>query len=179
MAKGIVIGGLNSGGSNIKSKQSGTVGITDLSQIDVAISPIDLSKSIVRVFFAGTGQITQLNYMMITVDFLTNSSIRIKRGASLGSYVQPIYWEVIEFNNVKSLQRGSLVMTTASQNVTCSPVDVSKSMLFYHQWSTSTDGLAKNVRLGNYLTSPTNILFEGYAPQTFAPNVDWQLIEFN
>jgi hypothetical protein len=49
MAKGVVFGGLNGGGgSNIKSIQKGLVSKNSVTQsLNVAINPVDLSKSIV------------------------------------------------------------------------------------------------------------------------------------
>ena len=170
---------LGIGGSNIKSKQSGTVDIAGLTTKDITISAVDLSKSIVRVVFGGNAQAGMLNSVLVSAWFINSTTIRVYRYTSSSDTTQPIYWEVVEFNNVKSKQTGELICAAPTTDITISPVNLSKTMLFYYLWSQSTGYFINNARLGGYLTSQTNLQFSGYAPQNNYIVADWQLLEFN
>jgi len=94
--------------------------------------------------------------------------------ASLSSYRTPI----------KSIQRGSssLSFGTASQTVTITSVDTSKSVLIMTGKSTPNSGgsplTAKTLFTGGTLTNSTTLTFKQGAATGMAIVFEWQVIEY-
>lgn len=173
MAKGVVFGGLNSGGGSIiKNAQHGltTLGINDIVKY-VDISPVDMSKAVVMVSANGTINENIAN-TEIKGQIYNPTQIQLRRGD--GSYATKARWQVIEFENVKSLQRGDTASNAADTTVTINPVELTKSILFvscygsiyagrtYQSW-----GLTANDKITLSLQSLDQIYFH------------WQVVEFN
>lgn len=181
MAKGIVVGGLNSGGSNIKSIQRGTASmISGAINIDVPISSVDLNKAIVLVTFRSLSEDSNNNFLYyfgVKAKLTTSTNLNLKRYQ--GPYQSlEISWTVVEFNNVKSIQRGSLtsIYTSKSDVVTISPVDMSKSLLFFSYTEETGNNGIYYAYVEGVLTNPTTITF---TKQGMAKTYEWQVIEFN
>jgi hypothetical protein len=159
-------------GSNIKSIQRGRYENTSaLVTIDIPVSTIDMSSSIVllsvrtsdgrQAYGAITGVITSLN------------NIRLQVG--IGSS-QIIYWTLIEFNNVKSIQRGSFTYSANATNnpstITINSVNTNKSFVIAtHRGSNITyaHDVACDLLNSTTLTVDANL----------AGTLEWQAIEFN
>lgn len=175
-AQGIDLG--LGGGSNIKSIQRGSTNVVG-SSVNVTISAIDITKAIARVQFSGTGGNSNGYEQNVTIKIVNSTTIQITPSVS-SSVTKTVHWEVIELNNVKSLQQGmaSVSTTAVSTTVSISSVDLSKSMIFY---SFSTDAGAagsQTMVLDVSFTNSTTITisYGGYG----APGrVAWQVIEFN
>lgn len=178
MGRARLTGQSGGGGSNIKSIQRGLYDMVSATQVTINIFPIDTNASIVRITFNGTGKVIFLSRVLMSCKILNSTQIELKRDSSNIYSAQPIYWEVIEFNNVKSIQNGSVAMDVNSKNIAINTVELSKSMMFYNIWSTSLNSDSENTRLGGYLLNNTVIKFEGYAPQSYGISVNWQVIEF-
>lgn len=167
------------GGSNIKSRQSGVATIVSGDYIlDIDISPVDMSKSIVRVCsyapILKTGPGANPGANLPLIKFNSATSINIATNNYTAQDI-PVAWEVIEFNNVKSKQSGRSSTSIDGQKITISAVDISKSMLFVSYVTNLADFRGFIVKYLLYDT--TNIQFcfvDGYAV-----TAEWQVIEFN
>lgn len=125
--------------SSIKSRQSGTS--TYLTQNNtIPISPVDLKRSIVRISYTISAAASAVEFFLMA-RFTSNSQISIECDSTTNnSATKVVTWEVIEFNNVKSLQSGQVVNTgtgginTATAPI--SPVNTAKCSLFFSLRST-------------------------------------------
>ncbi len=173
--RGIVKGGLNDGGSNIKSIQRGTITLSGTST-NVTISPIDISKSIVLISIEGANID---NAFRVLVSGRLTSSTNLLLTVGNIDYPPTVSWQVIEFNNVKSLQRGYTSINSDIQTVTISSVNTSKSFLVTSKDATLFDTANFGLWFSSAaLTNSTTITFS----QLFSNkpgNVAWEVIEFN
>lgn len=163
--------------SNIKSRQSGTVGLSASTQT-VTIAAVDLTKAIVRIsvqtpwnsypdasYYATSGVLTNATTLTIAVYGGSGDSLNA-------------VWEVIEFNGVKSLQSGSWAISASSQALTISSVNTSKSMIFYSFAASANVGsnYIASILTTLVLTSSTSLTF---SQQNATPYiVKWYLVEF-
>lgn len=168
--------GIGGGGSNIKSVQRGSVVMTTATK-DIPISAVDMNNAIVLLNFASKlgggsvvkplcqkGQLTSSTNLQITAtDYSSNVTV---------------YWQVVEFNNVKSVQRGILAMQNVNKDVTISSINVDKSLI-YATNDTSIASSDMNYALsGGYaILNSTTLRF--YSPfDSSTKNIAWQVIEF-
>ncbi len=175
MAKGIVNGGLNGGGgSNIKSIQRGSHVLYNVIGQTITIGEVDLTKSIVKItVHADTISYAGPVNRAVKAKLISSTGLNfsVNSAAPVNTYIE---WEVIEFNNVKSIQKGDVALSAnALKSVTVSPIETSKSVLFISHTSSTTDGVGYLV--SGKVTSPTNIDLRCMS----VSNVYWQLIEFN
>lgn len=167
-----------SGGSNIKSTQRGVASYTGRTILDITISSVDLTKSIVKV-----SQIHGFDTaakVMIKAELTSPTNLQLTTvTADGGASTITIDWEVIEFNNVKSLQRGSVSSSTTSETVvTISAIDPNKSIIFFsykHTNAVSTDVSQTFLSAGRIINSTSIGLWNKKAGADF----HWQVIEFN
>jgi len=163
--------------SPIKSIQRGTFSFHDVASASISISSVDRNSAIVRISYKGGGAPSR----SAVGAFLHSTSIIINiNSASSLPYPNPkdVYWEVIEFNDVKSVQTGQVTLVgTNTSNV--STVNTSKSMLFCSHWtnSSSADTGLDIAHFVQNVLSPTQVYFENRGTQ--ATFVKWQLVEFN
>lgn len=163
------------GGSNIKSIQSGTAAPTATSQT-ITISAIDMTKSIVKMTSnAGTG--SNLSALMPKIVITNSTTLTITFQSTPPTTY--LYWEVIEFNNVKSLQSGvTAIAASTSPNITISSINLSKSTLFF----SADDGVTANTNyieaaiMGKLLDTTTLNFSQS---SSVARNAAWYVIEFN
>ena len=165
-----------SGGSNIKSIQRGEVIIgVGSNPSNITISSVDLTKSIVKVTYEtidGGANTPATLYPMAKLTTSTNLYIQ----KNTDSNQIRVYWEVVEFKNVKSLQSGEVTISTNPTNVTISSVNMSKSILFTSFKSASTS-TASEFYVGAKLSSATQVTFT--CPVTSTSVVYYYVIEFN
>lgn len=166
------------GGSNIKSNQSGVATMTTVS-IDIPINTVDLSESIVIVNFTESLNNT-LSCLSIKGEITAANNLNLSRkNADAGLTV---YWQVIEFNNVKSLQKGTYVLpfnTGSLDNlVSVNKYNISKSIVVISYTVDSTTGVAWGMGAyvskysENQLNIARNHIIAGLT-------VHWQLVEFS
>lgn len=155
--------------SNIKSIQRGisTAWTAVGTEFSITISSIDASKAIATV---SLNDYTTAAFFATMVEIVDSTTIKISRITS--SDLTPpanIYWEVIEFENVKSKQSGTKAITSNSETTQAiSTVDMGKSILFCsfkgNEWIAY-----------NKITSATLLTFQ----YTSGSYIHWQVIEFN
>lgn len=179
--QGIVRGGLNDGESNIKSIQRGTTSFTAAATTkDITISQVDISKSIVRVSMVVTAQDqTPHTQKTIGCGARLTTSTNLNLAKLVGGKDITVSWEVIEFNNVKTIQRGIL---DSSQNftftVSITAVDLNKSLLFtnskaYNSYVVYSEKPTYTERF----SSSTQLEFK--QDGIGASEIYWEVIQFN
>jgi hypothetical protein len=168
---GLIGGG---GGSNIKSIQRGLVIATN--SVNVTISSVDLANSVLIISYQGGGG-TAVRNLKAMGKLTSSTNINFSLTTSAG-YVT-VNWQVVEFNNVKSIQRGDVTLSAASESVTINAVDWGKTMLLSSVKlnSTGTD-LTYLVTDGGIerLTNTSIRLNTGNASNTGTAH--WQVVEF-
>lgn len=173
--QGIVRGGNNDGGSNIKSIQRGTAIITAGGYtLDISMSSVDINKSIILVSshastYIESGKIAGKN--LVRAELVSATSITVHT-TNITEQNISLSWVVVEFNNVKSKQSGTI---NSSSSVTISPVDLSKSLSFVTFVVGSTD--YTGYMMQHQLVNSTTLQFE-WVDGAWA-YADWQVIEFN
>jgi len=160
--------------SNIKSIQRGEYSIAS-NPATINISAIDTSKSIVRVTQRGYS----LQQVLAKVSFQSATQIKLDFSTINSANGDIVSWEVIEFNDVKSLQTGlTSVNSNGTVNVAISDVNPLKSIVFITCSTLSVDVDATflfTVRL----TSATNIEFKRQNHSVTDTPISWRVIEFN
>lgn len=160
---------IGSGGSNIKSIQRGTVANTSAT---VSITEVDLSKSIVMVSAHTTTRITTATNLQVSAKFNSSTEINLNRVGTDG--IVSASWVVIEFKNVKSLQRGSTTLTGNVINQGITTVVLAKAVAFV---SHRTTGNAPANSLVGHILTADNLQFKRYDDGTCYS--EWQIIEFS
>lgn len=167
-------------GSNIKSIQRGSFVYSNKTTFNVTISSVDMSKSIVIV--STDSRTGSAGKNSVVGNLTTSTNINFSTYYADASFNNYVSWQVIEFNNVKSLQRGTqaLITTDTTKNITISAVNDLKSIVFA---SVRTDDNSNNYSSENSIcaeiTTTTNILFTRYNPFATNATIYWQVIEFN
>ena len=172
------IGG--SGGDNIKSIQRGSFLDNKSKNQTVDISEIDLSKSIclIEYDYPRTTMGVSSTQSMLSIDFLNNTQIVIRRaseGSALSSDIRLIHWTVVEFNNVKSLQRGSISSSSSGRIVAITPVNMQKSLIFCSSQGSPSGSMSSAIQA--YAVFQDNSNVEIY-PKADYYIVNWQIVEF-
>lgn len=168
---------LSHGMSNIKSKQRIAVSLTSTSQ-NVTISGVDLTKAIVRISYAFGSDSSILGYIFVQATF--SSSTNVVLAVNNYSVAITAVIEVIEFNNVKSLQSGQTSFNGTSSSITVTSIIINKSILFYSLSSSDVAGSGVNVAevLTHVdLSNTTAITLQQINVRV--KNICWSLIEFN
>lgn len=171
----------SSGGSNIKSIQRGSFAWNDTTTTkNIAISKVNKNNSIVKVGFQPSNSLAPAVYTF-SGELRGDTNLQVVResGTDVGTGIS-FYWEVIEFNNVKSKQDGWVEPATNITTVSVgSSMDKSKTLLSvtFRDKRTSTDNvpfytnnlLAQLTTDGVYLMSLslTTLILH------------WELLEFN
>ena len=164
-------------GSNIKSMQSGTYTLTSTNGT-VTISNVDLTKAFLIFSYTPSSADTSAA-KQITTGVLTNSTTITFTANSVPTGTL-ITWQVIEFNNVKSNQRGSIgAPTSTTQNITISNVNPSKCLYFISLTSAQGGTSAGWVLFSAVLSSSTNFLITWGNNYGAVLSCNWQIIEFN
>ena len=163
--------GQGGGGSNVKSVQRGSI-LMDATTKNITISSVDLQKSVVIVNTVSAE--STIDKILVSGSITSATNLRLTIGAiSTTTYV---YWQVIEFNNVKTLQTGTTTLTSATTTVNISNVNMTKSIIFSSFKSTN----AQTASLGNqtaYIDSTTTIVLKD-ANYITGKSAIWYVIEF-
>lgn len=173
--------GQGGSGSNIKSVQSGTVANTTTA--DITISAVDMNSSIVLFSTNAQGLAAMGGNagMAFTLDLTSSTNLRIESNVS---YSYPINWEVVEFKNVKSIQRLTIAIpgTTGSGtdvDTTISAVNLSKTFIIQNGLLyPSQTGAASSLLVRQKITSPTNIRSNVYVTASNNRTHKTTVIEF-
>lgn len=164
--------------SNIKSIQRGSATINATNSVDVAITSINLTQSILNFGCSkASGNVAPVT--VAVMGKLTNST-NINFSTDSNAVAITVYWEVIEFNNVKSVQRGDLTINADNTDiaVTINSVNISKSMAITSCKTGYSTATAIGVVCAAQLTSATNLNVRGAYPSGYAVTAHWQVIEF-
>lgn len=168
--------GQGGGGSNIKSIQRGTLTLTTTSA-DVTISEISENSSIVKIYNKPKTSVDiQARNACIKTKITSSTNINFAKNTS-GNDVD-IFWEAIEFKNIKSIQRGDYRITTQGvlESITISAVDLSKSFIVASWTSTGANSNTAAVMDIAYLDSETVVKVSS---SVYVGIIHWQVIEFN
>lgn len=161
---------LSKGMPNIKSEQRGSVSINS-GNFNITISSVDLTKAVVRMVGPYGTNIINSSGFMCTLSTSTNINVTCAAYASATT----IYWEVIEFNNVKSLQTGTATGSSqGDQSITISSINPLKAMIFTTEKTTWNAG-------GGSMTTNRVIDATHINIYTFSSTatIYWQVVEFN
>ncbi|MFZ5352734.1 MAG: hypothetical protein ACOZCL_08425, partial [Bacillota bacterium] len=163
--------------SNIKSVQRGSYtfgGAEDTAW--VTISAVNLSNAIIKISIQNVAAgNTANNSLQVKGKFTSTTQIELKRQYAGGSTYTKVFWEVIEFNNVKSLQSGDVAINTNPKTITISSVNTSKSVMF-SSYLTTAGSTTAHIEVGYNLDSATQISFNCQAGDNTA---HWFVVEFN
>lgn len=121
------------GGSNIKSIQRGEITPTPELEATININPVNINNSCILISYSSSTVDVSFIYLFLWHGYFANSSqikLRTDFPYGYGGYSK-IYWQVIEFQKVKSIQRGSVVLNSTSVSRSITPVNMNKSILFF------------------------------------------------
>jgi len=169
------IGGITGTASNIKSIQRGNMTLSANSST-VTIASVDLTKAIVRMSYSmSSGGTSGIANDCATVALTNATTLTF----SVGTYYDNvnINWEVIEFNNVKTLQSGQKSTALASDSITIASINPLKAMLFYTFSGIQTGGTMPPIFTNAYIYNATTIITSQYT--TYTKVINWQVVEFN
>lgn len=166
------------GSSNIKSIQQFAITMNaGIGSVDTAISTVN-SANTIALLGNQTNPSSNLQLTTISATVTTNTNLNLSRVAS-GSPTLIVYVTVVEFQNIKSIQKGAVTKNSSSASVTASitPVVLNKSILFYdYTYGTSVTTSSQTGASGR--ASATNTLtFEGNT--TTVIFFYYAIIEFN
>ena len=153
--------------SSVKTVQRGSTDIASVTFKDVTISAIDVNSSIVNIIVP-YGSSLGADKLMCSAEIINATTMRIHRNTADASTYE-ISWEVIEFNGVKSLQKG--ISTTGP---TITSVNMAKSIVFDSVTTTSNSTGFVYIYYSARLLTSTNLYLVGASKTHY-----WQLIEFN
>lgn len=163
------------GGNSIKSIQRGTANLSSMQPLDISITNINVSNSII-IITSYNYAYTDSEHQFATAKITSSNNIQLQRIAT-DTYNTTVAWQVIEFNNVKSKQTGSLTTTSATSiDVIISSINVNKSILFFSARGSVGTQLAYLLNVGT-ITNSTTINFARLNNAGII--IEWQIIEFN
>jgi len=158
---------------------------------DITISSVDLNKS--QLICIGTGIAETDSYKGFSRAYLYNSTtIRVLRSyrritspSQQNSRFLPFAWQVIEFSNIKSIQRGTFdsVQSTNSTpiDIIISPVNINKAILNCIGLGIGHgDTVDYNGRAYLYDSTTIRVPYHGsYGSKYYWAAFTWEVIEFN
>ncbi|GIO63585.1 hypothetical protein [Paenibacillus cineris] len=164
------------GGVIVKSVQNGAVSLTSTSQ-NITIGNVDKSKSIVLVNVVYDVNASPQDNL-VAAKLVSNTTLNLSRYTSTVTIT--VYWQVVEFESVKSLQTGDSTFTATTENtVAISPVNMSKSLIIctMKMWTSNTS--IQNFSLVYRFKSSTSIGLTGGVSTVTDKVFSWQVVEFN
>jgi len=172
---------IGSAGGSVKSVQRGSTTIPiSSSTVSVTINEIDVSKSVIMIkLFSTAGTTIDAKDYLVQAKITNSTTITFTNGGSTSSYPQ-IYWEVVEFDNVKSKQTGTVTATTTSGNEyapTITAVDTTKSILIATCYYATSITQQRFSCIASRIYSSTQIRLIQQTYTTYYWH--WQVIEFN
>lgn len=186
--RGIVKGGLNDGGSNIKSIQRGFIQLDNGGASpytnSITISAVDLTKAIIKITVNGndpdnTYYTVERHCVKASLTNATTLALYLT-AATISPYCPSVSWEVIEFNNVKSLQKGTTAMagTLGSVNQTIAAIDMAKTIIFFSHSMTGPAGNLLYQNVSCVLASTTQLTFRRLILASVSNSIYWFAVEF-
>jgi len=165
------------GGGGVKSIQHGLLSMVGTSA-NVTITAVDTTKAII-IFSSYNSDVTSMTadkyVVRASITSSTNINFVVQTAASLNTQIA---WTVVEFNNVKSLQKGSFTQQGGIDiTKSISQVDINKSLLFYSFTTKSTFTNILQILSRAYIEDDTTLSFSFIT--SFDVTCNWQLIEFN
>lgn len=164
------------GGSNIKSIQKGISSLSATTSIDVTVSDVDIENTIV-VLTIKPGS-TNVTTWAARAEMINSTTLRITRQAGISIEIV-VGWQLIEFDDIKGVQKGTVVMTGTDSNISISPVDVEKSLLFVNfsvKTLVSQSYYSSKASILASIINPSTINFKSYEADEYT--INWQVIEF-
>ena len=164
------------GGGGIKSIQHGLLSMAGTSA-NVTITEVDTTKAIIIISsFNNEGMPDAAARYVVRASITSSTNINfVVQTASV--YTQ-IAWTVVEFNNVKLLQKGTFTQAGGvGITKSISQVNVNKSLLFYSFTTESTATNITQILSRAYIEDSTTLSFS--FPTGSNVTCNWQLVEFN
>ena len=153
--------------SCIKSVQRGQIVITAGDTVeDITITSVDTTKCAIIIAqpSTGSGGIYGSGYFGATLSSATNLRLTVQ-----SAYGATYDWQVIEFDNVKSVQSG---VVSSGNSVAITAVNLAKTILFYH--NRTFDGSPTGGQA--YLTNSTTLTTYGFSSYQYTY---YSIVEFN
>lgn len=160
------------GGAAVKCIQHGVTALAATDPMNVALSPIDLNKAAVFMSFKGSN-ITNGIALFPIVKLTSPTNLYLYRGSTLNSVT--ISWSVVEFEDVKSVQRGDYALSS-SGSIIIDAVDISKSLVIVSHEITANNTNMGYCMISGRIVNSTTIEIDS---SLTTADVHWQVIEFN
>jgi len=157
------------GGNNIKSIQRGTLTTSTTTQ-NIAITAVDLNSAVL-IITGVEGSGSDAGYS-VSAKLTSPTNIEFKCAYYAGATVS---WQVVEFNNVKSLQRGTSTLKSSGTDIAIAEINLSKSILVTNFRSSGTGAGYTGYSYHAKLTTNTNI---NARSTTSNGHLEWQVVEF-
>ncbi len=156
--------------AGIHTVQSGTATMTTQSVLNVPITTVDLTRSV--LFMSVSEDNVDPNNGLVRGQLTSATNIQLNRTGTATTVT--IKWQVATFGRSVSVQRGTTGVTASPMNVALAAVDLSKTfVLVSWQKLGSTYGADDIVRAR--LTSTTNLEFS-HGTGSFDGTADWQVV---
>lgn len=164
-------------GKSIKSIQAIEVSYSNRTSMDIAISSVDVSKTIVLMFF--NSAVSNIAYCT-NVELTNSTNIRLSSYSPDPNNIMGITLYVVEFENVKSKQAGTFTgdgttYAGANFNVTIGNVDPTKCIAFA-SYSCSSGAQGTNNTAAK-VTSNTNLNVKSWNGTGNYGTLKWQVLE--
>lgn len=178
MQHGIGVGG----GSSIKSVQHGFFSLPKTETVkNITVNAVDNHKSIVLIsLYTEDGNVYNKAINFIAdVDSPTN--IRIERKSeSNSSSTLYMSWQLVEFDNIKSIQKGQFTYSqyvSSEEIIPIENINMGKSVVFFTHTTTSIVANTAN-NIERLVRIKSNNELGIYTPQ-LGDIINWQVVEFN
>lgn len=175
------IGGIGGDRNAIKSVQTGILSFEQQDTVkNITVDSVDDEKSIVIISSHTTGGGTENRSRFFMASVTSSSNIEIKRfGVSNTTAPVNIAWQLIEFDGIKSVQKGAISESSsisAEHTIAINPVNMGNSIVFHTNTSIQRNTLnhaQKRVRL----KSSAELAYLGGLLS--GETLNWQVVEFN
>jgi len=162
------------GGAKIKSLQTGKSSILGRnSSVDITISSVDVAKSVV-IITSTTYSSSGGNGFAYAI-LVNGTTLRVLRNYGSSDVATAFTWQVIEFDDVKSIQSGVFNLSAAEATQTITTVNKAKSILFC---SSSGGATAANTIAWGWIKDNSTLEF-GRQYNYGTTTIGWFIVEFN
>lgn len=171
--------------SVIKSIQRGTISIPiNYSSGDATISSVDLNSAVIICNGSRGGLSSStdaaLNRVMARLSLTNSTTLNAKAYTTASSNATVVSYMVVEFDNVKSVQRGSISISSgATASATITAVDLNKSLLLPSGFSTDAATNSQRALFTLELTNSTTITAQRAGTAASSAIINYSLVEFN
>lgn len=158
----------------LNSIQEGLLSSWTGNNTTITISSVDITKAFVTISWRIDANEPQ--HFSVTAQLENSTTIRIQRYSTSANAIN-LRWQVVEFSSGVTVQRGSRVMNSATENVALSSVDTSKSFPIITLRNVGVEFTAED-GVEAYISSSTNLELAGGAAGTYV-TVEWQVVEYD